>query len=124
MFQNQEEMDKFIFRSNDIFVLYRRGIVFRGFVQSGIGKVGDIVSFNTKKGLLKATISFIELNRKSIEETERGSEIGLLLVNFNQSEADEMININANETENLPSPLKLLNIELPLYIESCEENET
>ena len=59
-------------------------------MESGIGKIGDRISFTTKKKNIIATITFIELNRKPTSETIIGPEIGLLLDNFNDSKANNL----------------------------------
>ena len=111
---------RFKFKSNDMFVLFRRGVVFRGQVETGTGSVGDRVSFETKDGILKATITAIEQNRRLIEKTISGEEIGLLLEQFDLPLANEMVNYTEDETENLPSPQELLEIEYPVYIFSAD----
>jgi translation elongation factor EF-Tu-like GTPase len=115
-----KKMHEFKFKSNDMFVLFRRGVVFRGLVETGTGSVGDRVSFETKDGTLKATITAIEHNRSLIEKTILRKEIGLLLEQFDLPLANEMVNYTEDETKNLPSPQELLNIEYPVYI--CATN--
>ena len=113
-------MNEFKFKSNDMFVLFRRGVVFRGLVETGTGSVGDRVSLKTKDGTLTATITAIEHNRRLIEKTISGEKIGLLLEQFDLPLANEMVNYTEGETKNLPSPQELLNIEYPVYI--CSTN--
>ena len=113
-------MNEFKFKSNDMFALFRRGIVFRGIVETGIAAVGDRVSFEGKDGKLEATIAAIEHNWILIEKTISGQEIGLLLEQFDLPLANEMVNFTEGETKNLPSPQELLNIEYPVYI--CATN--
>ena len=109
-------MDEFKFKSNDMFVLFRRGVVFRGLVEVGTGSVGDRVSIETKDWKFKATITAIEHNRTLIEKTISGQEIGLLLEQFDLPLLNEMVNYTEDETKKLPSPQELLNIEYPVYI--------
>ena len=113
-------MHDFKFKSNDMFVLFRRGVVFRGIVETGTGSVGDRVSFETKDGTLKATITAIEHNRSLIEKTIPGQEIGLLLKQFDLPLANEMVNYTEDETKKSPSSQELLKIEYPVYI--CATN--
>jgi len=113
-------MREFKFKSNDMFVLFGRGVVFRGIVETGTGSVGDRVSFETKDGTLKATITAIEHNRSLIEKTIPGQEIGLLLKQFDLPLANEMVNYTEDETKKSPSSQELLKIEYPVYI--CATN--
>ena len=123
MFQLERgKMNEFKFKSDDMFVLFSRGVVFRGLVETGTGSVGDRVSLETKDGTLKATITAIEHNRSLIEKTISGEEIGLLLKQFDLPLANEMVNYAEDEAENLPSPQELLKIEYPVYICATNQN--
>ncbi|MGC0117989.1 hypothetical protein [Pseudoalteromonas piscicida] len=113
---------KFRFKSEDIFVLAGRGIVFRGYVLDGVLKTGQTVSFQTNEGSLSAEVTLIECNRKIIPETRKNVEIGILLNSFSQSYANEVIAMNPTKEamEQLPSPVELLNTKYPVYLHEVE----
>ncbi|WP_462154173.1 hypothetical protein [Pseudoalteromonas piscicida] len=113
---------KFRFKSEDIFVLAGRGIVFRGHVLDGVLKTGQTVSFQTNEGSLSAEVTLIECNRKIIPATRKNVEIGILLNSFSQSYANEVIAMNPTKEamEQLPSPVELLNTMYPVYLYEVE----
>ncbi len=113
---------KFQFKSEDIFVLVGRGIVFRGHVLDGVLKTGTTVSFQTSEGILSAEVTLIECNKKVIPETKKNAEIGLLLNNFSPSYVNEIIAMNPTkeEMEHLPSPVELLNTNYPVFVYEAE----
>lgn len=111
-------MSSFSFSANDVFLLVRRGFVFRGHVTNGTARVGDRVRFETSQGLVTGEISLIEINRKPTNTTIEGREIGLLLVNFSHDHANRMLTLSPTEEEAaaLPCPVEMLGVKPPVVL--------
>lgn len=113
--------DSFSFEVNDVFCIVRRGLVFRGDVQSGKLIPNQAVAFILGGVEYSANVSFIELNRKIVQETVIGQEMGLLLTDFNISEVNDFY-LNAPSDEgtgdHYPEIKDILKLEYPFILVS------
>jgi len=83
----------FKFDSDRAFVMSGRGVVFVGRVREGFASVGDRVQVDEKGGQFVGMIQGIEHSRKLIDKTVSGTELGLLLGNFSDTEVGEMLSL-------------------------------
>jgi len=112
--------DSFNFEVIDIFGIVGRGIVFRGNVLSGSLITNQTVKFNSNDVEYTAQVSSIELDRKIVDKTVLGNEVGLLLEGFNIHEINELY-LNAPDVDELdayPSAREVLGINFPFIIQS------
>jgi len=113
--------DSFSFEVNDVFCIVGRGLVFRGDVQFGKLIPNQTVAFTLGDIDYSANVAFIELDRKIVQETVIGKEMGLLLTDFNIVEInDYYINAPTDEgmADDYPRLKDVLNIEYPFSLES------
>jgi len=83
----------FEFESDRAFVMSGRGIVFVGRVREGFASVGDRVQVDEKGVHFVGMIQGIEHSRKLIDKTISGTELGLLLGNFSNTEVGEILSL-------------------------------
>jgi len=83
----------FKFESDRAFVMPGRGVVFVGRVREGFASVGDRVQVDEKGGQFVGMIQGIEHSRKLIDKTVSGTELGLLLGNFSDTEVGEILSL-------------------------------
>ena len=112
-------MDNFEFLADDIFGIYKVGIVFRGNVLQGKARTGDVISFEANGEIETGKIHIIELDRSIIEETVQGKELGILLNQFSSKEIeswDHDLPDSEEELENYPTTEERIGIKLPTKI--------
>lgn len=111
-------MDSLQFECSDVFGLAGRGVVFRGYVLSGVISVGERLQFKTRDGMRSANVAAIELERKLIGASVKGKEIGLLLDSFDAPQVNAAIQaaFDPELANNLESPETLLKITLPVIL--------
>jgi elongation factor Tu len=63
----------------DIFNIRNLGLVVTGKIETGTLKVGDQVTIKAQAGEKRATVSGIEMFRKTMEQAGPGDNVGLLL---------------------------------------------
>ncbi len=78
----------FEFESTFGFCIWKNCIVFVGRVKSGVASVGDRLEFDVSGGRVTGTIKAIEMDRKLIDETVSGIEIGVGLYDFSDPSID------------------------------------
>lgn len=106
----------FKFRAIDVFGIYRRGVVFHGFVTEGQLRPGEHITFAGTNRTHRAKVYAIELNRKLIEQTVQGADIGLLLSEFEDPQVDARLAFDV-DADGIPPPLEtVLGIELPIEL--------
>ncbi|QPF71527.1 hypothetical protein G8A07_00385 [Roseateles sp. DAIF2] len=112
-------MSDFRFTSNDVFVIFRTGVVFHGIVESGSVSKGDHVSLLTQFGPLVARVEAIELDRKLIPTSIAGAEIGLLLANFDRESVNVHVGTLVDESNfnTVPTVESVLGIQVPVTLE-------
>ena len=76
----------FEFESHKVFVISGQGVVFVGRVREGRASVGDQIQFDEQGGQFVGVIRAIEHERKLIDQTIDGTEIGILLNDFSDTE--------------------------------------
>ncbi len=106
----------FVFESDDIFAIVGRGLVFRGHVVTGQASLGDRIAILGSEGSVSGTIAAIEKDRKLIEHTIQGVEIGILLSNLTNEKLEHLVNtLHADETNYPPQDTyrQLLGVSMP-----------
>ena len=83
----------FEFESDRAFAMSGRGVVFVGRVREGFASVGDLVQVDEKGGQFVGMIQGIEHSRRLIDKTISGTELGLLLGNFSDTEVGEILSL-------------------------------
>lgn len=114
-----QPLPAFNFQATAVFGLFGRGIVFRGKVTQGQIRVGQMVKVVGKTRTHSARVAAIELDRKLIESSIHGSELGLLLNDFDDPQVNRILAPGADfeaAPDMPPSPEALLSIELPVDI--------
>ena len=111
-------MNEFQFLADDVFILYQRGIVFRGNVIGGSVSTGARVSIRTRNAELDATVVAIELGRQLVPTSVVGPEIGLLLNDFRRESVNDRIRLYVDESncDNVPTVESTLEIVLPVTV--------
>lgn len=77
---------KFHMEIEDVFTVTGRGTVVTGIVDSGIIRVGDIVSIS---GRITTEVEGIEMFRKKLDYAKAGDACGIYLKNVQRSEIEE-----------------------------------
>lgn len=78
----------FQFESTFGFCIWNNCIVFVGHVKNGVASVGDRLELDVSGGRVTGTIKAIEMDRKLIDETMSGIEIGDGLHDFSDPSID------------------------------------
>ena len=81
----------FEFESDRMFVISGQGVVFVGRVREGLASVGDQIQVDEQGGQFVGVIRAIEHERKLIDETIDGTEIGILLNDFSDTEVGKIL---------------------------------
>ena len=94
-------MDEQIFEFESVkgFVISGRGVVFVGRVREGWASVGDRVQVDEKGGQFVGMIQAIEHGRKLIDKTIIGTELGILLSAFSDTEVGEILSLVSQEDQ-------------------------
>lgn len=108
------------FRATEVFGLYRRGLVFRGFIERGCLQPGDQVCVVGTQTVHHAQVIAIEHDRKIIGKSVPDVELGLLLNNFDDPNIANLLGLTAEISEDSmpPSAEILLGLTFPLIIHS------
>jgi translation elongation factor EF-Tu-like GTPase len=116
-------MNELQFLADDIFLIYQRGIVFRGKVVAGCVAIGTRVLIQSRNAELEATVEAIELDRQLVPTSVAGPDIGLLLTDFDRASVNDRIRLPIDETNgsNLPSIECDLDIVLPVTVRAKGE---
>lgn len=112
-------MSEFKFLADDVFTIYNRGIVFRGKVVSGSVSTGARVLIQSRNTELEATVGLISLDKNILSTSKAGSEINLLLTDFDRDSINERIRLLVEESDwdNVPSIECDLDIDLPVILQ-------
>ena len=89
----------FEFESDRGFVISGRGVVFVGRVREGLASVGDRVQVDEKGGQFVGMIRAIEHDRKLIDKTINGTELGILLSDFSDTEVGKILHLVSQEDQ-------------------------
>ncbi len=81
----------FEFESDRVFVISGQGVVFVGRVREGLASVGDQIQVDEQGGQFVGVIRAIEHERKLIDQTIDGMEIGILLNDFSDTEVGKIL---------------------------------
>jgi translation elongation factor EF-Tu-like GTPase len=87
----------FEFDSRKVFVISGQGVVFVGRVREGLASVGDKIQLDETGGQFVGVIRAIEHQRKLIDQTIGGTEIGILLSDFSDTEVGEILHLANQE---------------------------
>ncbi len=85
------------FESDRGFVFSGQGVVFVGRVREGLASVGDRVQVDERGGQFVGVIRAIEHERKLIDQTVDGMEIGILLNDFSDTEVGKSLYLVSRE---------------------------
>ncbi|MPQ58427.1 hypothetical protein [Duganella sp. FT27W] len=112
-------MSEFKFLADDVFTIWNRGIVFRGKVVSGSISTGARVLIQSRNAELEATVGLISVDRNIVSTSITGSEVNLLLTDFERESINERIRLHADESDwdNVPSMECDLDIDLPVVLQ-------
>ena len=83
----------FEFESDRVFVISGQGVVFVGRVREGQVSVGDQIQVDEMGGQFVGVIRAIEHERKLIDQTIGGLEIGILLNDFSDTEVGKILHL-------------------------------
>ena len=89
----------FEFESYKWFVISGRGVVFVGRVREGVASVGDRVQLNEKGGQFVGMIQAIEHHRKLMDKTINGTELGILLSDFSDTDVGKILDLVGQEDQ-------------------------
>ena len=102
----------FEFESHKVFVISGQGVVFVGRVREGRASVGDQIQFDEQGGQFVGVIRAIEHERKLIDQTIDGTEIGILLNDFSDTELGKKL----SESNDVQAEFAKLGIIFPVVL--------